>query len=98
MFEFLFKYPLSVYRQGTFIFLAGWPLWLMGLGILAAAGVLGFLIWRQSSGTARMGVFRRVSIWALQTALAALLLFMVWHPALSVSALKPQQNIVAVVI
>ncbi|HYV62201.1 MAG TPA: vWA domain-containing protein, partial [Bryobacteraceae bacterium] len=98
MFEFLFKYPLSIYRQGTFIFLAGWPLWLMGLGVLAAAGVLGFLIWRQASGTARMGVFRRVSVWVLQTALAALLLFLLWHPALSVSTLKPQQNIVAVVI
>ena len=98
MFEFLFKYPLSIYRQGTFIFLSGWPLWLMGLGILAAAGVLGFLIWRQGSGTSAMGVIRRASIWALQTALAVLLLFLVWHPALSVSALKPQQNIVAVVI
>jgi uncharacterized membrane protein len=98
MFEFLFKYPLSIYRQGTFIFLAGWPLWLMGLGLLAAAGVLGFLIWRQGSGTSSMGLIRRVSIWVLQTALAALLLFLVWHPALSVSALKPQQNIVAVVI
>jgi uncharacterized membrane protein len=98
MFEFLFKYPLSIYRQGTFIFLAGWPLWLMGLGVLAAAGVLGFLIWRQGSGTSRMGMVRRVSIWGLQTALAALLLFLIWHPALSVSALKPQQNIVAVVI
>ena len=98
MFEFLFKYPLSIYRQGTFIFLAGWPLWLMGLGILAAAGVLGFLIWRQTSGSARMGVVRRASVWILQTALAALLFFLLWHPALSVSALKPQQNIVAVVI
>jgi uncharacterized membrane protein len=98
MFEFLFKYPLSTFRQGTFIFLAGWPLWLMGLGVLVAAGVLGFLIWRQSSGTARMGVVRRTSVWVLQTALAALLFFLLWHPALSVSALKPQQNIVAVVI
>jgi uncharacterized membrane protein len=98
MFEFLFKYPLSIYRQGTFIFLAGWPIWLMGLGVLAAAGVLGFLIWRQSSGSTRMGVVRRTSVWVLQTALAALLLFLLWHPALSVSALKPQQNIVAVVI
>ncbi len=98
MFEFLFKYPLSIFRQGTFIFLAGWPVWLMGLGIVAAAAVLGFLIWRQGSGTSRMGLVRRVSIWALQTALAALLLFMVWHPALSVSTLKPQQNIVAVVV
>ncbi len=98
MFEFLFKYPLSIYRQGTFIFLAGWPIWLMGLGVLAASGVLGFLIWRQSSGSTRMGVVRRTSVWVLQTALAALLLFLLWHPALSVSALKPQQNIVAVVI
>src|SRR5436190_1805846 len=98
MFEFLFKYPLSIYRQGTFIFLSGWPLWLMGLGVLAAAAVLGFLIWRQGSGTSRMGLVRRASIWVLQTALAALLLFLIWHPALSVSALKAQQNIVAVVI
>ncbi|MBZ5631793.1 MAG: hypothetical protein LAO55_01585 [Acidobacteriia bacterium] len=98
MFEFLFKYPLSIYRQGTFIFLAGWPLWLMGLGVLVAAGVLGFLIWRQGSGSSRMGVVRRASVWVLQTALAFLLLFLIWHPALSVSTLKPQQNIVAVVI
>ncbi|HEY2845911.1 MAG TPA: hypothetical protein VGJ09_19780, partial [Bryobacteraceae bacterium] len=71
MFEFLFKYPLSIYRQGTFIFLAGWPLWLMGLGVLAAAAGLGFLIWRQgptsSMATARMGLIRRVSVWVLQT-------------------------------
>jgi len=98
MFEFLFKYPLSLFHQGTFIFLAGWPVWLLGLGIAAAAAVLGFLIWRQGSGTSRMGMVRRVSIWGLQTALAALLLFLVWHPALSVSTLKPQQNIVAVVV
>ena len=41
MFEFLFKYPLSIYRQGTFIFLAGWPLWLMGLGALAGRAIDG---------------------------------------------------------
>lgn len=34
----------------------------------------------------------------MQTALAALLLFLLWHPALSVATLKPQQNIVAVVV
>lgn len=102
MFEFFFKYPLSIYRQGTFIFLAGWPLWLMGLGILVAAGALGYLVWRQSStsgtASASMGVVRRASVWMLQTALAALLFFLLWHPALSVSTLKPQQNIVAVVV
>ena len=30
--------------------------------------------------------------------LAALLLFLLWHPALSVATLQPQQNIVAVVV
>src|SRR5262249_42865911 len=39
-----------------------------------------------------------VVVWFLQTALAALLLFMVWHPAISVATLRPQQNIVAVVV
>ena len=34
----------------------------------------------------------------LQTLLAAVLLLMLWHPALSVATLRPQQNIVAVVV
>ncbi len=98
MFEFFFKYPLSLYRQGTFVFLSGWPLWLFWLGLLAAAAGLGFLIWRRSAGSSRTGPVRAAGIWLFQVALAALLLFMLWHPALSVASLKPQQNIVAVVI
>ena len=38
-------------------------------------------------------------VWLLQTAAwSRLLLFLLWHPALSVATLKPQQNIVAVVV
>ena len=37
-------------------------------------------------------------MWLLQTVLASLLLLMLWHPALSVATLRPQQNIVAVVV
>ena len=37
-------------------------------------------------------------MWVAQTALAVLLLFLLWHPALSIATLKPQQNIVAVVV
>ena len=97
MFEFFFKYPLSLYRQGTFVFLSGWPLWLFWVLLLVASLGLGFLIWRRSSGSSRTGPMRAIAIWLFQVALAALLLFMVWHPALSVATLKPQQNIVAVV-
>src|SRR5579863_9222655 len=98
MFEFLFKYPLSLYHQGTFIFTTGWPIWLLWLGIIAVGAGLGFLVWRKAGGSSRMGGIRAAGVWLLQTALAALLLFMLWRPALSVATLKPQQNIVAVVV
>ena len=44
------------------------------------------------------GRMRAAFVWLMQTAMAALLLFLLWHPALSVATLKPQQNIVAVVV
>jgi uncharacterized membrane protein len=93
MIEFLFKYPSAIFSRGTFVFASGWPVWLLWAAMVAAAVGLGVLVWRRSGG----GV-RATSVWLLQTALAVLLLFMLWHPALSVATLRPQQNIVAVVI
>src|SRR5208337_2767169 len=34
----------------------------------------------------------------LETALVALVLFLLWHPAISIATLRPQQNVVAVLI
>ncbi len=98
MFEFLFKYPSAVFSRGTFVLLAGWPLWMLAAGVAVAAAALGWLIWRPVRGSAKMGGVRAALVWLLQTAMAALLLFLLWHPALSVATLKPQQNIVAVVV
>ena len=97
MFELLFKYPQAVFSRGTFVLLGGWPLWLLAVAILAAAAGLAFLVWKRA-GSGRMAGFRSVAVWLLQTLLAALLLLMLWHPALSVATLRPQQNIVAVVV
>lgn len=98
MFEFLFKYPQAVFSRGTFVLLGGWPLWLLGFCILAAAGALGYLVWNRSAGSERLAGLRGAAVWLLQTLLAAILLLMLWHPALSVATLRPQQNIVAVVV
>src|SRR5215472_8414035 len=98
MFELLFKYPASVFSKGSFVLLSGWPLYWLGLGIVVAAALLGWFVWRRAQGTERMGTIKGVAVWLLQTAMVALLLFMLWHPALSVATLKPQQNIVAVVV
>ena len=44
MFEFLFKYPRSVYARGQFALLGAWPKWMLVLLILAAAAGLAWLI------------------------------------------------------
>jgi uncharacterized membrane protein len=95
MFEFLFKYPGAVFHRGQFVLLAPWPLWILGVGILAAAGLL---LWHVRRNRGLLSGARPMVIWLLETAMVALLLFMLWHPAISIATLQPRQNVVAVVV
>ncbi len=95
MFQFLFKYPASVFSKGQFVLLASWPAWALGLGVLAIAAGLGWHV-RQRRGFLK-GI-QPVAIWLLETLLASLVLFLLWHPAISIATLRPQQNIVSVLI
>ena len=98
MFEFLFKYPPTVFSKGTFVLLGEWPIWALTIALLAAAAGLGWTIWRRRNGIApSMRGPRTVVVWVLETLLVCLLLFLLWQPALSIATLRPQ-NIVAVVI
>ena len=99
MFEFLFKYPRSVYARGQFAFLGAWPKWILVLLILAAAAALAWLIRSRLSRAAPvMRGWRVWTIWGLQTLLAAMLLVLLWQPAITIAELKPQQNIIAVLV
>ena len=99
MFELLFKYPRSAYMRGHFALLGAWPTWLLVLFIAAAAATLAWLIRSRLADAAPvMRTWRAWVIWALQTLLAALILILLWQPAISVAELKPQQNIIAVLI
>ena len=95
MFEFFFKYPETVYSKGKLVLLSGWPEWLLILLTIAAVAALALLMWRSKPA---WNNWRSAILTALQAAVVCLLLLMLWQPALSVSALKPQQNIVAVVV
>lgn len=95
MFEFLFKYPLAMFEKGKFVLLSGWPVWLLLL-LIAAAGAALFWNLRQRHGL--LSNTRSIVIWLAQTALIALLLLMLWHPAISVARLRPQENVVAVLV
>jgi uncharacterized membrane protein len=97
MFETLFQYPARVFAKGEFLFLSPAPPWLLAVAILLAAGGLALLNFR-SSGASRVNRRQRTAIWALEALTAALLLVILWQPALRVSSLRPRQNIVAVVV
>jgi len=99
MFEFFLKYPRSVYARGQFALLGAWPKWMLVLLILAAAAGLAWLIRsRLAQAAPVMRSWRAWIIWGLQTLLAAVLLVLLWHPAITIAELKPQQNLIAVLV
>ena len=95
MFELLFKYPLTVYEKGSFVLQSGWSLWWWVLASAAAAGVVGWLLLRQWNNGKRA---RALVLWGLQSTMIALVLLLLWQPGISIATLKPQQNIVAVLL
>ncbi len=99
MFEFFLKYPRSVYTRGQFALLGAGPKWLLVALIVAAAVGLAWLIRsRLSQAAPVMRGWRVWLIWSLQTLLAAILLLLLWQPAITIAELKPQQNIIAVLL
>lgn len=95
MFEFLFKYPASLFQKGQFVLLTPWPIWALLLAVAAAAGLL---YWHVTRHHGALNGIKPIAIWLLETGMVALLLFLLWHPALSVATLRPQQNVVAVLV
>ncbi|MCC7341139.1 MAG: FixH family protein [Bryobacterales bacterium] len=111
--DWLFQFPRIVYERGTFVFLSGWPVWLLVCVTIAVWLVLAWrLFWPQDDlpvtrkirelslgGRLRLNLTgRTLTIWALQSLFAALVLFLVWRPGLEVSALRSQQNMIAVLL
>lgn len=96
MFEFLFHYPARLFQRGEFLWASGWSGWLLLALCLAVAAGLGWFLWKRHSQNLR-GT-RWIALAALQALSLWVLLVMLWRPALRVTALKAQQNIVAVVV
>ena len=99
MFQFLFKYPAAIFSKGHFVLLGAWPRWSLWLLVLAAVAGLGWVM-RSRLAKAAPGLrnWRAGIIWLLQSALAALMLLLLWQPAITIAELKPQQNIIAVLV
>ena len=95
MFEFLFKYPQQSFNESEFILASGWPVWL--LWALAAICVLlvsaALYLKRTSMRWWQLGL-----LGMLQSLMLALVLFVVWQPALVNERLLPGENAVAIML
>ncbi len=99
MFELFFKYPVAVYSKGEFVLLGSWPKWILCLLLVGAAAGLA---WWMHSRLARVSHglknWQAGTIWILESLLISLLLVLLWQPAIVVAQLKPEQNIIAVLV
>ena len=95
MFEFLFNYPQTVFRKGEFVFASGWSGWLLVLVILAVGGGLA---WHLRNNPGRLAGRPLQAVGVLQFLTAALVLLMLWQPAISIQSLRSQQNVVSVLV
>jgi uncharacterized membrane protein len=94
VFELLFVHPWWAYRTGQLTFASGWPRWLLlVLIVLACTAIVASLSRRRYLGLGRL-----LFLGAIQATLAALLLILVWRPALNVERVRDRQNVLAVVV
>jgi hypothetical protein len=99
MFQFLVKYPGAVFSKGRFVLLSTWPKWLLPVLILACSAGLAMLVRRRlRDASPKLQTWRAWAVWGMQSAFVALILLLLWQPAITVSALSSQQNIIAVVV
>jgi uncharacterized membrane protein len=104
MFTLLFKYPLSVFSRGQLVLLGPWPAWSLWVSMLLAAAGLAWLmrarLRRNAAGPFTSGAqtWRAGAIWLLQTTLAVVVLVALWQPALTVTELKAQQDVIAFLV
>lgn len=95
MMEFLFKYPWQSFQDSDFVLASGWPVWLLLTLVLGCSAlVVGALIWKRAS----LGWWQHALLGSLQIAMLALVLFVLWQPALVNERLLPGENAVAVLL
>jgi uncharacterized membrane protein len=99
MFEFFFRYPAKVFSDGDFVLLGAWPKWILCLLLLAAATGLGWRVYsRLGRASHNLKYWQAVVIWQLESAVVCAVLVLLWQPALVIAELKPQQNLIAILI
>jgi len=95
MFEFFFKYPRSVFSDSDFLFASGWPIGML-YALTAAFLILTTVLLLRRPGN--LSPLRLATIGLLQTLMFAVVLVVVWQPALVSQRLLRGENAVAIML
>jgi len=99
VFKFLFKYPASTFSRGHLALMGAWPTWMLWLSIAIVSAALALIVRaKMPPGDVGPRRLRAASIWLLQSLLVAVLLLLLWQPVITVTELKPQQDIIAFLV
>ncbi len=90
MFEFLFKYPVSTWRNAELVWLSGWPLSALLVCALIAVALVWLTLLRHKLGPAK-----RTGLGVLQFIALLIGLGMLWQPALRTESVQAGENTVA---
>ena len=96
MFEFLFRHPFADFARGALIWESGGSTWSLALAVALAAGALALSLQRTALAPGR--ALAGWGVLGLETAAVALVLALVWRPALQVERVESGRNGVAVLV
>jgi uncharacterized membrane protein len=94
LFEFWFKYPPVLFQRGSLVFSGGWS-WAVLVLLLIGAAAAGWSYFRSPAPLKRRD---RVVLLALRLGVLGVLAFALSRPVLVVSAVRPRENTLAVLI
>ncbi len=95
LFQFLFKYPAVAFERGRMAFASGWPGWLLALLIVAAFAGIGWHLRRSKPQLSKAALG---FVWMAQALTISILIVLLWRPALILSTLVPQRNVIGVLV
>jgi hypothetical protein len=99
MFQIIFRYPIPVFTKGHFVLLGVWPGWLLLVLIATFAVAFALLIhWKLRDASPKLRGWRAWTLWGLRSAFVALVLLLLWQPAVTVAELNSEQNVIAVLV
>ena len=95
MFESLFSLPLQTWQTGQVFFASDWPEWLFAAAIATVGVAIAISLYRQRH---ELSFSKLTWLWIMQSAVATVLLVMLWQPSIRSENIVSSDNTVVMLL